>query len=131
PTPIQRAAWPALADGKSLLASAPTGSGKTLAAFLPLLGPLIDAAPLPSVRLLYLSPLKALAADVRRNLRSFLAGLASFLPEGTALPRLALRTGDSSTRDRQRLWSEPPDILLTTPESLALLLTYPAASDLF
>lgn len=127
PTPIQRAAWPALAVGQSLLISAPTGSGKTLAAFLPLL----DVAPGASVRVLYLSPLKALAADVRRNLRSFLARLARFLPEGTTLPRLALRTGDSSQRDRERLWTEPPDILLTTPESLALLLTYPAARDLF
>src|SRR5438477_221614 len=131
PTPIQRAAWPVVAAGKNLLLSAPTGSGKTLAAFLPLLGQTLGAPPVGSVRLLYLSPLKALGADIRRNLRRFLAHLGPALPEGTALPRLALRTGDSSPRDRRRLWEDPPDVLLTTPESLALLLTYPAASDLF
>src|SRR4051794_30351777 len=75
PTPIRRAAWPAVAAGKDLLLSAPTGSGKTFAAFLPLLGRLLDAPPVASVRLLYLSPLKALAADIRRNLRRFLAAL--------------------------------------------------------
>jgi ATP-dependent Lhr-like helicase len=131
PTPIQRTAWPALAVGRNVLLSAPTGSGKTLAAFLPLLGELLFASPISSVRVLYVAPLKALAADIRRNLRSYLAGISAFLSEARTLPRIALRTGDTSARDRQRLWTDPPDVLLTTPESLALLLTHPEASDLF
>jgi ATP-dependent Lhr-like helicase len=131
PTTIQRAAWQAISAGKSVLLSAPTGSGKTLAAFLPLLDALLGAPPVGSVRVLYVSPLKALAADVRRNLRSYLAGIAPFLAGDVRLPQIALRTGDTSQRDRRQLWLSPPDILLTTPESLALLLTHEGAEELF
>ena len=130
PTPIQRSAWPAIAEGKNVLLSAPTGAGKTLAAFLPLLDHLLHSGPSAGIRVLYVSPLKALAADVLRNLRSALSGMAGSLST-TRLPRIALRTGDSSPRDRRRLWLDPPEILLTTPESLAVLLTHEAASDLF
>ncbi len=131
PTPIQRAAWPVIAAGGNVLVSAPTGSGKTLAAFLPLLDRLLDAAPVNSVRVLYVTPLKALAADVRRNLRLALVRLASILPEPQRLPRLSLRSGDTTPAERRRLWNDPPEVLLTTPESLAVLLTHAAAADLF
>jgi ATP-dependent Lhr-like helicase len=131
PTAIQRLAWPEIVRGQNILLSAPTGSGKTLAAFLPLIDRLIFAAPVAGVRVLYVSPLKALCSDVRRNLRVCLAGLRPFLPDSPLLPRVALRTGDASPRARQQLWLDPPDILLTTPETLALLLTHTAAADLF
>lgn len=131
PTPIQRLAWPDIVDGRNVLLSAPTGSGKTLAAFLPLLDRLITAFPLPGVRVLYVSPLKALCSDIRRNLRSCLAGLGSCYQDSPRLPRIGLRTGDASPRARRQLWVDPPDILLTTPESLALLLTHDTAPDLF
>ncbi len=131
PTPIQRLAWPDVAGGQNVLLSAPTGSGKTLAAFLPLLDTMLASTPTNGVRVLYVSPLKALCSDVRRNLRFCLASLASFLPDAPLLPRIGLRTGDSSPRARRQLWLDPPDILLTTPETLALLLTHDAAADLF
>src|SRR3989440_3998299 len=131
PTAAQRAAWPVLAAGRNLLLSAPTGTGKTLAAFAPLLGELLTLPPTASVRCLYLAPLKALGNDVRKNLRSCLVGLQPFLPEPRPLPRVVLRTGDTPATARQRLWAEPPEILLTTPETLALLLTHPGAGDLF
>src|SRR3954447_24987291 len=85
PTPIQRLAWPDIGDGKNVLLSAPTGSGKTLAAFLPLIDRLVAASPIAGVRVLYISPLKALCSDVRRNLRSCLATLGSFLPDSPLL----------------------------------------------
>jgi ATP-dependent Lhr-like helicase len=131
PTPIQRLAWPDVADGKNVLLSAPTGSGKTLAAFLPLLDHLLAEPPVTGVRVLYVSPLKALCSDIRRNLRVCLASLGRALPDTTWLPRILLRTGDASPRARRQLWLDPPDILLTTPETLALLLTHDHSADLF
>jgi ATP-dependent Lhr-like helicase len=131
PTAAQRAAWPVIASGRNLLLSAPTGTGKTLAAFTPILGELLTLPPAASVRCLYLTPLKALGNDVRKSLRSHLAALQPFLPELAGRPRVVLRTGDTPPRARQQLWLNPPEILLTTPESLALLLSHEAAGDLF
>src|SRR5262249_33773626 len=110
---------------------APTGSGKTLAAFLPIIDHLLTAPVSASVRCLYVAPLKALGNDARRNLRAHLRSLVPFLPEGVRTPRVGLRTGDTSAHARRALLLEPPDILLTTPESLAVLLTQPSAADLF
>jgi ATP-dependent Lhr-like helicase len=134
PTPAQCYAWPAIAEGKHLLLSAPTGSGKTLAAFLPILDRLLAEPSSGSVRCLYLSPLKALATDVRRTLRSHLSRLASYLPSwasrGDSI-RVDLRTGDTSALERRRQRHRPPDVLLSTPESLAVMLTHPWATDWF
>ena len=115
PTPAQELGWPAIASGKDTLIQAPTGSGKTLAAFLYGIDRL-TAAPGEGLRLLYVSPLKALNYDIERNLRGPLAGLDSKL-------RVAVRTGDTPQRDRAAMLREHPDILITTPESLYLLLT--------
>ena len=115
PTPAQELAWPAIATGAHVLVQAPTGSGKTLAAFLQGIDRL-NATPGEGLRLLYVSPLKALNYDVERNLRGPLAGLGSQLTVG-------VRTGDTPQRDRQRMLRTPPDVLITTPESLFLLLT--------
>jgi ATP-dependent helicase Lhr and Lhr-like helicase len=115
PTPAQELAWPAIATGEHVLVQAPTGSGKTLAAFL--LGiDRLNETPGEGLRLLYVSPLKALNYDIERNLRGPLAGLRSKLAVG-------VRTGDTPQRDRQRMLRTPPDVLITTPESLYLLLT--------
>src|ERR687890_1836579 len=115
PTPAQRLGWPAIASGKHTLIQAPTGSGKTLAAFLYGIDRL-NAEPGDGLRLLYVSPLKALNYDVERNLRGPLAGLQSEL-------RVAVRTGDTPQRELQAMLRHPPDILITTPESLYLMLT--------
>ena len=115
PTPAQEQGWPAIASGKHTLIQAPTGSGKTLAAFLYGIDRL-DESPGKGLRLLYVSPLKALNYDVERNLRGPLAGLDSKLS-------VAVRTGDTPQRDRAAMLREHPDILITTPESLYLLLT--------
>jgi ATP-dependent helicase Lhr and Lhr-like helicase len=115
PTPAQALGWPAIARGGHTLIQAPTGSGKTLAAFLYGIDRL-NAAPGEGLRLLYVSPLKALNYDIERNLRGPLAGLRSEL-------RVAVRTGDTPQKERQRMLREPPDVLITTPESLFLLLT--------
>jgi ATP-dependent Lhr-like helicase len=115
PTPAQELAWPAIATGEHVLVQAPTGSGKTLAAFLSGIDRL-SAAPGEGLRLLYVSPLKALNYDIERNLRGPLAGLESQL-------RVAVRTGDTPQRERREMLKEPPDVLITTPESLYLLLT--------
>src|SRR5262249_58934216 len=77
------------------------------------------------------APLKGLGRDGRRSLRSWLVGLQPFRPEPRPLPRVVLRTGDTPVPARQRLWSDPPEVLLTTPETLALLLTHEGAGDLF
>ena len=126
PTPVQAQAWPRIQSGSNVLAIAPTGSGKTLAAFLWA----IDRCQVPraerGVRVLYISPLKALAVDVERNLRAPLAGIAAqSLRMGRPEPRVrvGLRTGDTPARDRQAMLRRPPDVLITTPESLFLLLT--------
>ena len=128
PTAAQEQGWPAIAAGENALILAPTGSGKTLAAFLWGLDRLIRSRldGVEGERLLYISPLKALNYDVERNLRGPLAGLAASAERhGIALPELsvAVRTGDTPQRERQRMLRTPPDILITTPESLYLLLT--------
>ena len=119
PTPAQAAGWPAIATGASTLICAPTGSGKTLAAFLWGIDRLAsEPDELGSgVRLVYVSPLKALSYDVERNLRAPLAGVGA---EGISV---GLRTGDTPQKDRQAMLRKPPDILITTPESLYLMLT--------
>jgi ATP-dependent Lhr-like helicase len=140
PTVAQRLAWPALSAGHNLLLSAPTGTGKTLAAFLPVLGRMIAerhrqrspwACLARGVRCLYVAPLKALGNDAARSLGSALEELSSFLRDPTAAPRLAVRTGDTAARERRSLFENPPDVLLTTPESLAVLLSGARASRLF
>src|SRR5205814_106732 len=115
PTPAQTLGWPAIASGGHTLIQAPTGSGKTLAAFLYGIDRL-NPAPGKGLRLLYVSPLKALNYDVERNLRGPLAGLRSELT-------LGVRTGDTPAKERAAMQRRPPDILITTPESLFLLLT--------
>ena len=121
PTLAQRFAWPTLARGDNLLLCAPTGAGKTFAAFLPIISQLLND-PSPALRCLYVAPLKALIRDVGKNLRRCLRAL----PSAHHL-RVDLRTGDTSWRVRRRFLEKPPHILLTTPESLAVLLTQPAA----
>src|SRR3981081_2829139 len=122
PTPAQELGWPKIASGKHTLIQAPTGSGKTLAAFLYGIDRL-TATPGEGLRLLYVSPLKALNYDIERNLRGPLAGLDSKL-------RVAVRTGDTPQRERAAMLRNPPDILITTPESLYLLLTSRARDNL-
>jgi ATP-dependent Lhr-like helicase len=134
PTAAQCLAWPALAAGRDLLLCAPTGSGKTLAAFLPILDRLLAEPAGPGIRCLYVTPLKALGTDARRNLRLHLRGIRDFAPTAGGASRrvrVGLRTGDTTSRERHRFRRRPPDILLTTPESLAVLLCQPAAVSLF
>ncbi|NIP79822.1 MAG: DEAD/DEAH box helicase, partial [Gemmatimonadetes bacterium] len=127
PTAVQREGWPRIADGSHTLLIAPTGSGKTLAAFLyalDRLGRLEDDAG-PGVRVVYVSPLKALVYDIERNLRTPLAGIeraAARLGEHYRHPRVDVRTGDTPQSDRRRQIRDPGEILVTTPESLYLLL---------
>src|SRR4051794_26170584 len=119
PTEAQRQAWPAIAAGDHVLLSAPTGSGKTLAAFLWGLDRLVAEPSRDDVRrtrLVYVSPLKALSYDIERNLRAPLNGIGGDV-------RVALRTGDTPQRERQAMLRKPPDVLITTPESLYLMLT--------
>ena len=131
PTPAQEQAWPAIAAGKNVLLSAPTGSGKTLAAFLWALdrlsveraaqgrgaGEVGDTPSAGGTRVVYVSPLKALAYDIERNLRAPLRGI------GAEDVRVGIRTGDTPQRERAAMLRNPPDILVTTPESLYLMLT--------
>src|SRR5438105_14018924 len=134
PTVAQRQGWPAIAAGQNTLILAPTGSGKTLAAFLACLDGLWRQDPPPrGVRVLYISPLKALNNDIHRNLQVPLAGVAETAARmGQPLPALevAVRTGDTPTAERQRLVRRPPHVLITTPESLHLLLTSRARDTL-
>jgi ATP-dependent Lhr-like helicase len=119
PTAAQTQAWPAIAGGDNVLVSAPTGSGKTLAAFLWGLDRLV-ARPTPEedrrTRLAYISPLKALSYDVEKNLRAPLKGIGGDIS-------VAIRTGDTPQKERQAMLRHPPDVLITTPESLYLMLT--------
>ncbi|HEV3378763.1 MAG TPA: DEAD/DEAH box helicase, partial [Thermoleophilaceae bacterium] len=114
PTPAQNEAWPAIASGENVLVSAPTGSGKTLAAFLWALDRLV-AEP-GKGRLVYVSPLKALSYDVEKNLRAPLKGIGGDID-------VAIRTGDTPQKERAAMLRRPPDVLITTPESLYLMLT--------
>ncbi len=137
-TPPQREGWPAIAHGDSTLILAPTGTGKTLTAFLWCLDRLMLQRPVhydeqPGCRVLYLSPLKALAVDVERNLRSPLQGIANMAQrEGIPvhLPEISVRTGDTPQKERARFKRHPGEILITTPESLYLLLTSDAGEAL-
>ncbi|MDB4965111.1 MAG: associated domain protein [Myxococcales bacterium] len=130
PTEAQRLGWAEIASGRDTLIMAPTGSGKTLAAFLAGIDGLVRRAVAGALddvtRIIYVSPLKALGADVERNLEAPLRGIeATAMRLGTLLPpiRTALRTGDTSQTDRARIIRRPPHVLITTPESLYLLLT--------
>ena len=136
PTPVQERTWAVIGRGENALVIAPTGSGKTLAAFLSAIDRLIqDAAPghdatgpararRHGVRVLYISPLKALGADVERNLRRPLSAItAAGLGASAAPVTVGVRSGDTPAAERRRLRTRPPDILITTPESLYLMLT--------
>jgi len=140
PTEAQAQGWPAIARGEHTLILAPTGSGKTLAAFLWAIDRLARVPRPPEkerTRVLYISPLKALAVDVEKNLRAPIVGArlaAERQPEGSGDPFLepvvGLRTGDTQSKERQALVRHPPDILITTPESLYLMLTSAARETL-
>ncbi len=137
PTAAQAGAWDAVSTGQHALVIAPTGSGKTLASFLWSIDRLISATDRPPAkqrtRVLYVSPLKALGVDVERNLRSPLVGITQTARRlGTEPPEVTVgvRSGDTPSADRQRLLRQPPDILITTPESLYLMLTSAARETL-
>lgn len=138
PTPAQRKGWQPILAGESTLLLAPTGSGKTLAAFLVAIDRLMFPREglrerEPGTRILYISPLKALGVDVERNLRAPLAGIRAVAErEGIAyhLPSVGVRSGDTPQAERARMLRHPPDILITTPESLFLLLASQARERL-
>ncbi len=136
PTAAQKKGWPSIQAGRSTLLLAPTGSGKTLAAFLAAIDRLMFSPEPPKkerCRILYVSPLKALAVDVERNLRAPIAGIAATaaaLGAAHRVPTLAIRSGDTPAPERARIVRAPPDILITTPESLYLLLTSQAREAL-
>ena len=133
PTPVQAKGWPLLEEGAHALLAAPTGSGKTLAAFLASIDRLgrLPEERAPGVRVLYVSPLKALVYDIERNLRAPLLGIAAEaerieaetgLSADFRAARVAVRTGDTTPKERRRQAREPAEILVTTPESLYLIL---------
>ena len=134
PTPAQELGWPPISRGENTLILAPTGSGKTLAAFLFAINDLVVRPPeIPGVHTLYLSPLKALATDIERNLQIPLSGIARAARAlGLEIPEIsvATRTGDTPQKDRQRMVRRPPQLLNTTPESLHLILTSPRAREI-
>ncbi|MDX6660859.1 MAG: ATP-dependent helicase Lhr and Lhr-like helicase, partial [Solirubrobacteraceae bacterium] len=137
PTAPQEQGWPAIAAGDHTLILAPTGSGKTLSAFLYALDRLTAEPAMEArearTRVLYISPLRALAVDVERNLRAPLQGIAlaaERLGEPITIPTVGMRTGDTSPEDRRTMLRHPPDVLITTPESLFLLLTSQARETL-
>jgi len=130
PTSAQLRGWDSIATGRHTLIAAPTGSGKTLAAFLTAINALFEesrTAPLPDeVRVVYVSPLKALSADIHKNLAEPRAGIRRLAEHaGVGAPRItaAVRTGDTTQSERAAMLRRPPHILVTTPESLYLLLT--------
>lgn len=134
PTEVQSMAWPRIAAGEHVLITAPTGSGKTLAAFLWALNELITGKrPTGHTSVLYVSPLKALNNDIRRNLLSPLAELEGVFREaGEPFPeiRVLTRSGDTPQSERVRMQRHPPEILITTPESLNLLLSSPGGRSM-
>ncbi len=134
PTAAQAGAWGPIARGEHTLLCAPTGSGKTLAAFLSAIDVLgTEPSPEPGVRVIYVSPLRALAVDIEKNLRSPLRGIslaAQRLGASFVEPTVGVRTGDTSPSERRALVRSPPDILITTPESLYLMLTSAARETL-
>lgn len=140
PTPVQQSAWQAIASGQHCLVIAPTGSGKTLAAFLTAIDSLFHlrtGQPAPdrqtTTRILYISPVKALAADVQRNLNVPLAGVVAerqHRGEPEIRLQVGMRSGDTPSSERAKLLRRPPDILITTPESLFLMLTSKARDTL-
>ena len=135
PTAAQEGAWESIRNGNNTLIIAPTGSGKTLAAFLWALDALHrehEAGTAGGTRILYISPLKALGADVERNLRAPLTGITHLSGNNTGEPNISVgvRSGDTPARERRQLISNPPDILITTPESLYLMLTSAARNTL-
>lgn len=135
PTPAQTKGWPSIAANHSTLLLAPTGSGKTLAAFLFALDRLMFTPPAEKrrTRVLYISPLKALGVDVERNLRGPIRGItaeAQRLNHNFFIPTVGIRTGDTPQNERAKMLRKPPDILITTPESLYLLLTSRARETL-
>src|SRR5688572_5629785 len=125
PTPAQIAAWPQIEAGKNVLIISPTGTGKTLAAFLSVLNELalleVDGALKPSIYAIYISPLRALSYDLEKNLNAPLAAIYGGKPP----IKVGLRSGDTSSYARQQQFLSPPHILLTTPESLSILLSQP------
>ena len=137
PTPAQQGAWEAIAAGRHALVVAPTGSGKTLSAFLWSIDRLATTPPPAEkqhrCRVLYVSPLKALAVDVERNLRAPLVGIRQTAERlGLEVPEITVgvRSGDTPAQERRRIQTSPPDILITTPESLFLMLTSQAREAL-
>lgn len=122
PTAVQEKAWPAIAAGGHVLVSAPTGTGKTLSAFLVFLdrlkGQAVHGTLEPKLHLIYVSPLKSLAADIRENLKKPLLGI-----DGEDIVKVAIRTGDTTQKERRQMIRKPPHILIITPESLYLMLT--------
>ena len=137
PTAAQRRGWESIRAGRHTLIAAPTGSGKTLAAFLTAIDDLVQEAsrgPLPDeVRVVYVSPLKALSADIHKNLAEPRRGIREMAEaEGFEVPRItaAVRTGDTTQAERAAMLRTPPHILVTTPESLYLLLTSPRSREM-
>ncbi|MGN0642182.1 MAG: DEAD/DEAH box helicase [Huintestinicola sp.] len=139
PTEVQRLAWPLIAEGRDVLVSAPTGTGKTLTSFLVFIDRLADMARKGELRdetsVIYVSPLKSLAGDIRENLHRPLKGIAELeakhgIERGAACITAALRTGDTSQQERRKMIRRPPNILITTPESLFLMLTSRSGQDM-
>lgn len=133
PTAVQQKSWPAIASGQHVLVSAPTGTGKTLSAFLVFIDKMMEQACKgtldPSLQLIYVSPLKSLAGDIRENLKRPLEGIAKAAGQESPLS-VAIRTGDTTSAERRRMIQKPPHILITTPESLYLLLTAKSSREI-